>query len=158
MNIPNEVSSTSGLLGNHFEVGNASPNGKIFLPIQNKGMRLSDWKIPITPSPTGLVPDIHPGALSTPLEPFVFKPKMSNISELFIKEKDAFLKIKDELLGHETYRGKFVAIYEGKVVDFAENKKELAKRVYRRFGYIPIYIGKVEKEQVVGEMSSPERG
>jgi hypothetical protein len=158
MNVPSDVNSPSGLPADRFEAGNASPNGKIFLPIQYKGARLFGWKVPITPGPTGLLPDVHPGAPSKLSGLPIFKPEMSNISELFIKERDAFLKMKDELLGHETYQGKFVAIYEGNVVDFAENEKELAKRVYRKFGYIPIYIGKVEKEQVVGEMSSPERG
>lgn len=157
MNVPSDVDSPRGLPADRFEAGNASPNGKIFLPMQYKETRIFGWRIPITPGPTELLPDVHPGAPQKPLETFVFKTEMPDVSELFIKERDAFLRMKNELLDHEIYRGKFVAIYKGAIVDFAENKTDLAKRVYSKFGYVPIYIAKVEKEHAAGEMSSPEQ-
>jgi len=76
--------------------------------------------------------------------------------EAFERERQAFLEAKDSLLDNPEFRGKFVAIYEGKIVDQDEDNRELAKRVYRRHGYVPIYIGKVERERRIIEMPSPE--
>jgi len=76
--------------------------------------------------------------------------------ETFEREKQAFLEVKDSLLDNPEFRGKFVAIYEGNIVDQDEDNRELAKRVYRRHGYVPIYIGKIERERRIIEMPSPE--
>lgn len=76
--------------------------------------------------------------------------------EAFERERQAFLRIKDSLLDNPEFRGKFVAIYEGNIVDQDEDNRELARRVYSEYGYVPIYIGKVERERRVTEMPSPE--
>ena len=44
------------------------------------------------------------------------------------------------------YRDQYVAIHEGQVVDSGANQAELALQVYRRFGYVPIYVGLVSDE------------
>lgn len=45
----------------------------------------------------------------------------------------------------EKYEGKFVAILEGRVVDDNSNLDHLIERVYKKFGYRPILVRKVEK-------------
>ncbi|PWU09831.1 MAG: hypothetical protein C5B50_26605 [Verrucomicrobia bacterium] len=51
-----------------------------------------------------------------------------------------------------THKGKYVAIHQSKVVDTGGDKLALALRVYKRFGYVPIYVG-----QVLPEPPPPER-
>lgn len=77
--------------------------------------------------------------------------------DIFLRQREAFMKMKNDLLKDSTYVGKFVAVYREEVVDFDEDNRKLARRVYDKFGYVPIYIGKVQQERSVGEMSSPER-
>ncbi|MFB0560357.1 MAG: DUF5678 domain-containing protein [Candidatus Lokiarchaeia archaeon] len=48
----------------------------------------------------------------------------------------------------EKYRDKWVAILNGKLIDFDEDGSALAKRVYEKYGYETILIeGVVEKEK-----------
>ncbi|KPV61753.1 MAG: hypothetical protein AOA66_1723 [Candidatus Bathyarchaeota archaeon BA2] len=84
------------------------------------------------------------------------KEKRSPELEAFERERQAFLRMKDSLLGNPEYRRKFVAIYKGEIVGQDEDNRELARRVYSRYGYVPIYIGKIERERRVIEMPSPE--
>jgi len=74
----------------------------------------------------------------------------------FERERLAFLRIKDSLLDNPKFRGKFVAIYKGNIVGQDEDNRKLARRVYSRYGYVPIYIDKIERERRVIEMPSPE--
>lgn len=60
------------------------------------------------------------------------------------EERRAFLRLRPRLL--RTHLGKYVAIHEGKVVDSGKHQIALALRVYRRFGYVPIYVGQVSVE------------
>jgi hypothetical protein len=77
--------------------------------------------------------------------------------EAFETEKKALLEMKDDLITHEAFRGRFVAIYRGKVVGTDDDIKELARKTYEEYGYVPIYMGKVQKEERVTELPSPER-
>lgn len=77
--------------------------------------------------------------------------------QAFERERQAFLRIKDSLLDNPQYEGKFVAIYRGEIVDQDEDNRELASRVYSEYGYVPIYIDRIERERRVIEMPSPER-
>lgn len=73
------------------------------------------------------------------------------------KERLAFLGMKGELLRNDRYRGKYIAILDGRLVDSDEDLKRLAKRVYSMHGYIPIYMDKVTEESIRKfENSSPE--
>lgn len=78
--------------------------------------------------------------------------------EVWEKEKNAFAMMKKFLLSEENYKGKFVAIYGGKIVDHDADDRELAKRVYEKYGYHPIYFGRVTEEIKIIELPSPEYG
>lgn len=60
------------------------------------------------------------------------------------RERNAYWRLLPALLSQ--YRGQYVAIHDGQVVDSGPNQVELALRVYRRFGYVPIYVGLVSDE------------
>lgn len=70
------------------------------------------------------------------------------------KEREAFYQLRDQLL--KTHRGQFVAVLGGQVVDSDVDNCELARRVYHKFGYVPIYIQKVEEKPRVYDIPSPE--
>ena len=48
--------------------------------------------------------------------------------------------------GLDEYYGKYVAVYQGNIVDSDPDEGELALRFYRAFGYVPVYIHKVGTE------------
>ena len=60
------------------------------------------------------------------------------------REYRAFLRLRPSLL--QTHANKFVAIHEGKDVDSDEDKVALGLRVYAKFGYVPIYVGRVSAD------------
>ena len=57
------------------------------------------------------------------------------------REQRAFRHLLPELL--RTHPGLFVAIHEGRVVESGEDKLDVARRAYERFGYIPMFISQV---------------
>jgi len=137
------------------ETADASPNGRFWIFEGYASQKKFGFTIPKKPSSVRNLRHISSDAsIKMRMPPFKVK---QSIFELFDEERDAFLRMKDILIGDIKYARKFVAIHKGNVIGFDESKKELAKRVYAEHGYIPIYIGKVEKERTTGEMSSPER-
>jgi antitoxin (DNA-binding transcriptional repressor) of toxin-antitoxin stability system len=70
------------------------------------------------------------------------------------KEREAFHRLRDQLL--KTHRGQFVAVLDGQVVDSDVDNCKLAQRVYNKFGYVPIYIQRVEEKPTVYDIPSPE--
>jgi PHD/YefM family antitoxin component YafN of YafNO toxin-antitoxin module len=70
------------------------------------------------------------------------------------REREAFLQLRDQLL--KTHGGQFVAVLDGQVVDSDVDNCELARRVYSKFGYVPIYIQKVEEKPTGYDIPSPE--
>ena len=76
--------------------------------------------------------------------------------KVFEEQKRFFMKNLEALLA-EGYGGKFVAVLNNRIVDSDADKIELAKRVYGKYGYVPLYIGKVQRELRVVEIPSPER-
>ncbi len=73
------------------------------------------------------------------------------------REQRAFLRLRPALL--QTRRDKFVAIHEGKAVDSGEDEIALGLRVYAKFGYVPIYVGRVSDEpQPVVRIPTPRIG
>jgi len=87
----------------------------------------------------------------------LFKELTSRFNEIkFQHEKNIFELIKKSLLKNEKYLNKFVAIHQGKIIDYDEDNIKLAKRAYSEYGYIPIYFGKVSKKERVFDFSSPE--
>lgn len=75
----------------------------------------------------------------------------------FEREEQTFLQMKEELLKNQAYSDKFVAILDGKLIDSDSDKAELAKRCYKRYGYIPIYFDKVERIKRIIRVPSPKR-
>jgi hypothetical protein len=75
---------------------------------------------------------------------------------LFEAEKKAFWALRGQLL--DQYEGQYVAIQQGRVVDHDTDKLKLGLRVYRRFGYQPIYVQLVSRQGLpVKWLSSPRR-
>lgn len=75
--------------------------------------------------------------------------------DMFNNERDAFMKMKDDLLKDENLVGKFVAVYKGEIVGVDQDNRKLAKRVYEKYGYVPIYIDKLEEKEKILRMPSP---
>ena len=74
----------------------------------------------------------------------------------FAAERQAFWSMHSQLL--ERYEGKYVAILNGKVVDSDADKRALAQRLYRQFGYQPIYVQPVTAASLpIYRMSSSRR-
>lgn len=72
------------------------------------------------------------------------------------EEREAFLKIRDKLIRDPLYTGKYIAVFQGAVVGFDEEKERLAETVYGKYGYVPIYIDKVAPSERRVEIPSPE--
>jgi hypothetical protein len=64
--------------------------------------------------------------------------------EAFEQERQAFERLKPELL--RTHRGQWVAVYQEKVVEAGQDRSQVLDSVYDRFGYVPVYIQKVEEQ------------
>ncbi|MEW6102382.1 MAG: hypothetical protein AB1630_00960 [bacterium] len=65
-----------------------------------------------------------------------------------LREKEAFLAMEKNLI-KECF-GKCVAIINGKIAGIGDNEIELAIKIYKERGYIPMYLTKVgEKERVI---------
>jgi len=75
--------------------------------------------------------------------------------EAFRREEKSFERLKRKCLSDERYKGKFIAVLGGKIVDVDDDDCRLAKRVYDRFGYRPVYIGKVTETRRIVEIPSP---
>jgi len=69
------------------------------------------------------------------------------------RDRQAFEVMRGELL--KTHKGQFVAILNNQVVDADVEIGTLAKRVYARFGYRPIYMQKVTEQPRVARIFSP---
>jgi hypothetical protein len=54
------------------------------------------------------------------------------------REQRAFVQMLPQLLA--SHRGQYVAIHDGQLVDSGAELVPLAKRVYVRYGYVPIWI------------------
>ena len=59
------------------------------------------------------------------------------------RNKEAFDRMKQTLLNNPDLRGKYVAIIDEKVVDSDANNNVLLNRVNAKYGYVPLYLGKV---------------
>lgn len=81
---------------------------------------------------------------------------VTKVDETFEKEKLAFYKLKPVLLQNKKYYGKHVAIVDGQLVDFDDDKTALIKRVYANKGYVVMYVGRIVEEETILEIPSPE--
>lgn len=71
------------------------------------------------------------------------------------KERVAFLSMKEQLL--ETHRGQYVAFKDGELVDSDSDEGTLVRRLYDRFGAVPLYIKKVEEDERTYRIPGPRR-
>jgi hypothetical protein len=60
------------------------------------------------------------------------------------REYQAFLRLKPQLMTE--YRGQYVVVHEGVVVDSGSDKIALALRFFAQHGNVPIHIGLVTNE------------
>jgi hypothetical protein len=67
--------------------------------------------------------------------------------------RQAFERMRSKLL--ETHKDQFVAILNTQVVDADAEIGTLARRVYARFGYRPIYMQKVTEQPRIARIFSP---
>lgn len=72
------------------------------------------------------------------------------------EERESFMKIRDKLAGDPSYKEKYIAIFQGDMVGCEEDKGGLAKKVYEKYGSVPIYIDKVVPSIGLVELPSPE--
>jgi hypothetical protein len=75
------------------------------------------------------------------------------LQESLAVEEQVFRSKRDKLLRH--YSGEFVALRHGRVVGHGADDEELARRMFEKFGDVPFYIAKVEREPTVYELPSP---
>jgi hypothetical protein len=71
------------------------------------------------------------------------------------QDRAAYLRLKDELL--KTHRGQYVGFKDGEFVGSDLDWSTLVERMYDRFGYVPIYVKKVEAQERVCRVSGPRR-
>lgn len=76
-----------------------------------------------------------------------------NKIEVFERQKIFFEENFNNLLTR--YKGKYVAIMNEKVVDSNKNEIRLIKKIYKKYGYVPVYIKKVSNEKLLLRVSSP---
>jgi hypothetical protein len=83
-------------------------------------------------------------------------PKLANIltNNPLASEEEAFRRKRNQLL--RRYEGQFIALYHGRVVGNSTDDEELAGRMFKKFGDVPFYIAKVEKETTVYDLPTPE--
>jgi len=72
-------------------------------------------------------------------------------------ERDAYLRMRTKLLADPRYAGKFVSVLRAEVVDADSDERELVRRVYGKYGYVVVYVEKVQEEKRIPEIPSPER-
>jgi hypothetical protein len=87
---------------------------------------------------------------------YAFFPSIPMSPSDFENDRQTFLAMKGSLLENPIYREKFVAILDGQIVDHGDDIGQVAKRVYKKFGYRPVYVDKVAAETETFENSSPE--
>ena len=72
------------------------------------------------------------------------------------EERSAFLAMRDQLVQDPKCRGRYVALYQGKIIGCEDDKARLAQAVYEKYGYVPIYIDRAFPGQRRIEIPSPE--
>ena len=60
------------------------------------------------------------------------------------REYRAFMRLRESLL--KAHKNQYVAVHEGKVVDSGDDEITLGLRVYAKFGYVAIYVGRVSDD------------
>jgi len=82
------------------------------------------------------------------------KPQKRSVEQALTAEEQAFHRQRAQLL--RRYEGDYVALYQGRVVGHGPDDEELALRLIGDLGDRPFYIAKVQREQTIHELPSPE--
>ncbi len=99
---------------------------------------------PSEPPPRAPSPDREPGGESVSVP--AGQLGREDIEDApFWKEVSAFNRMPQSLI--DDYYGRYVAVYDGRIVDSDADEGELALRFYRTWGYVPVYIHKVGTEE-----------
>jgi len=80
--------------------------------------------------------------------------KPAKIQDPLVAEQKAFARQKAQLM--RRYEGQFVAFYGGKMVDHDKESPALALRMYKKYGEVPWWIERVEKQPTIYDMPSFE--
>jgi hypothetical protein len=72
-------------------------------------------------------------------------PDLGTGNEEWEENRRAFWRMHSQLLA-QGYEGKWVAVYQGKVVDSDVDRKALIKRVFAKYGFVPAYFQIVLKD------------
>lgn len=72
-----------------------------------------------------------------------------------VRDRAAFMAMKEQLL--ESHRSQYVAFKDGQFVDADPDDRALVKRLYDRFGVVPLYVKKVEEQERVYRIPGPRR-
>lgn len=64
--------------------------------------------------------------------------------DVWTRNRDYFVSHRDELM--KEYRGKYVAVHDGRIVAIGDDKLEAAKAGYAQCGRVPVYVGFVSEE------------
>ena len=71
------------------------------------------------------------------------------------REQRAFRRRLPDLL--RTHRDRFVAVHEGRVVESGDDKLDVARRAYERFGCVPIFVSRVAEPPAAPGRIPPPR-
>jgi len=72
--------------------------------------------------------------------------------DILKKELEVYERMREELL--EKYRGKVVAIKDGKLVGVYDSEEEAFRDIVERYGLVPVLIKRVMEEEKPEEMPS----
>lgn len=71
----------------------------------------------------------------------------------FEAEAAAFDRLRLSLLAQ--FEGKYVAVYQGKVVASGDNRFELLRQVHQKFGPVPCYIDRIKADSSIRKVRVP---
>jgi hypothetical protein len=72
------------------------------------------------------------------------------------RNREKFFQLKSSQSAGSRYWNRYVAIVGENIVDDDSDERTLVSRVYQRFGYLSLYIGKVEETQTTEDISTPD--
>jgi hypothetical protein len=101
-----------------------------------------------------LPPEVPVGKVTltvqTPFDPFSPLP---HTSDKFERERAAFFRLLPELL--KTHSGKVVAIHDEQVIAVGDEPVAVATEVYKKVGYVALYVQRVLEKQPVYRLKTP---
>ncbi len=72
------------------------------------------------------------------------------VTEPLVIEAQKFRRKLTQLLPR--YEGQFVALYQGRIIGHSADDEALAQKMYEKYGDVPFYIARVERETTVSSL------